>query len=268
MDEIRRRDEEVFRQQFLSPGRVVVMGLMVILGALTLASHNVGVFLFALGTGAAVIGAIASAASKEAKEKRFHSQRLRQHWSLAEERVTKFHEAVSALRKRGLADFQELPRSVDKLSQDLYHALRKADIIQNEVVQSEGSLRVPSVQMPTGLPDAQSQELYRLADKNIAEYQQHWKAVVSGIQRTEAQATVFVTTLDALRIRMLNYRLSGRSPEIENREFLGVITEAKMQFEAIDKALDELDMTPYPQTITVLPPIPSAVVDEHVEERQ
>jgi len=40
-----------------------------------------------------------------------------------------------------------------------------------------------------------------------------------------------------------------------------------MQFEAIDKALDELEMTPYPQNVTVLPPIPQAVVEEHLEER-
>ncbi|MBS1709267.1 MAG: hypothetical protein JSS65_11195 [Armatimonadetes bacterium] len=268
MDEIRRRDEEVFRRQFLSPGRVVVMALMVCLAALTLTAHNPVAGFMGIITGAAVIGAIASAASREAKEKRFHSQRLRQQWALCEERVKRFHDAAGALRKRGLVDFQELPVTVEKLSKEIYIALRKADLIQEEVVQSEGSLRVPNVQMPTGMPDAQSQELYRLADRNIAEYQQHWKSVVSGIQRTEAQSVVFVTTLDALRIRMLNYRLAGRSPEVENREFLGVITEAKMQFAAIDKALDELEMTPYPQTVTFLPPIPTAVVEEHPEGRQ
>ncbi len=267
MDEIHRRDQDLFVRQLFSPGRVVVMALILGMAVLTLTAPNQVVGLFGLVTAGAVIAAMVSTATKEAKEKRFYSQRLKQQWSLCEERVRRFQEATAALRKRGIADFQELPLTVAKLSNDLYVALRKADLVQEEVVRSEGSLRIPSVQMPSGMPDAQSQELYRLADKNIAEYQQQWKAVLSGIQRTEAQSVVFVTTLDALRIRMLNYRLAGRSPEIETREFLGVITEAKMQFAAIDKALDELDMTPFPQTISIIPDVPRAVVEEHLEDR-
>jgi hypothetical protein len=85
------------------------------------------------------------------------------------------------------------------------------------------------------------------------------------VQRTEAQSAVFMTTVDTLRMKMLGYRLVGKSPEVGSHEFLQALNEAKLQLQAIDKALDELDMGQYPKMIASMPPtIPSAVVvDEH-----
>jgi len=76
---------------------------------------------------------------------------------------------------------------------------------------------------------------------------------MSGVSRSMAQAEVFLTTLDALRIRMLGYRLGSRTPELESHEFLTVITESKMQFEAIDKALEEIELTPFPERVAIMP---------------
>jgi hypothetical protein len=69
---------------------------------------------------------------------------------------------------------------------------------------------------------------------------------MGGVERTEAQAAVFTTTLDTLRMRMLGHRLAGRSPELAHTEFLQAMTEARMQLDSIDKALDELELTPFP----------------------
>jgi hypothetical protein len=101
--------------------------------------------------------------------------------------------------------------------------------------------------------DRQAQELYRIADKNIAEYRQRFQAVMAGVERTEAQAAVMTTTLDTLRIKMLGYRLVGRDPDAPTQEFLAALAEARMQLDSIDTALSELELTPFPKTITVMP---------------
>ena len=108
-------------------------------------------------------------------------------------------------------------------------------------------------------PDKQAQELYRIADKNIAEYRQHYIGVMAGVERTEAQAAVFTTTLDTLRMKMLSYRLVGKETESPTQDFLAALTEARMQLESIDKALDELELSPFPKTISVMPDAPPAV---------
>jgi hypothetical protein len=102
--------------------------------------------------------------------------------------------------------------------------------------------------------------LYQLADRNIAEYRGHFAAVMAGVQRTEAQSAVFMTTLDSLRMKLIGYRLVGRSPEMANQEFLESIAEARAQLQAIDTALDELELGQYPPAMpTVPPPVPDDV---------
>ena len=56
-----------------------------------------------------------------------------------------------------------------------------------------------------------------------------------------------MTTVDALRMKLLGYRLAGKSPEAPHHEFLTAIAEAKLQFQAIDRALDELDFSLLPK---------------------
>ena len=70
---------------------------------------------------------------------------------------------------------------------------------------------------------------------------------------TEAQVAVFTTTLDTLRMKMLGYRLVGKDTESPTQDFLAAITEARMQLESIDKALEELDLTAFPKTISIMP---------------
>jgi len=63
-----------------------------------------------------------------------------------------------------------------------------------------------------------------------------------------------MTTLDSLRMKLIGYRLVGRSPELATQDFLDSIAEARAQLQAIDTALDELDLGHYPKTISVVPP--------------
>jgi hypothetical protein len=61
-----------------------------------------------------------------------------------------------------------------------------------------------------------------------------------------------MTTLDSVRVKMLGYRLVGRSPELATHEFLSAIAEARAQLQSIDTALDELDLSHYPRQISVV----------------
>ncbi len=194
-----------------------------------------------------------------AKRKRFINSRFSGLWNGCRERFESFEDGISKLRRADIAQFEELPNTVRDLAMTIYNALRRADILFEEVLQSEGVDRMrPGVPMfkPT---DPQAQELYRIAEKNLGEYRSHYNELMAGIQRTEAQATVFMTTLDNLRVKMLGYRLIGRNPSMSSEEFLSVLAEARAQLSAIDRALDELDLSHYPKTVAV---VPSASPDE------
>lgn len=203
--------------------------------------------------GASVHFVLANAA---AKRKRFINARFSSLWFGCRERFESFEEGIKKLRRAEIAQFQELPNTIENLAMTIYNALRRADILFEEVLQSEGVDRVrPGVPMfkPT---DPQAQELYRIAEKNLGEYRSHYNELMAGIQRTEAQATVFMTTVDNLRVKMLGYRLIGKNPSMNSEEFLSALAEARAQLSAIDRALDELDLSHYPKTVAVIPPTP------------
>lgn len=205
---------------------------------------------------------------KEHLDLRWHNRRFLELWKACVDRRKRLNEALKRLKKSKVADLQELPKSADALLDQIYLALRRADLVFHEISLSE-SRTSPPVLGGQGryIADAQAQELFKVADRNIAEYSQHFKSVMAGVERSEAQAVVYATTLDTLRVRMLGYRLTS-SPEAETREFLNVVTEAKMQFEAIDQALEEIELTPFPQTVTVMPPHPSKPQSNNDPERQ
>ncbi|MBS1713862.1 MAG: hypothetical protein JST30_05945 [Armatimonadetes bacterium] len=276
MEEIRRRDRAVFLKELFSFGKLVqiLVGLLVSAGLVSL-FHLGGTWLTLVALG--MTSALVWSAWDASKTKRFVNSKFQLIWTACQERQRRFHHALGQLSKRGIADLQELPRTIEGVSQELYVALRRADIVAHEVANSEGWLVAnPRIGQPMS-PDRQAQELYRIADKNIAEYRQHYLNVMGGVERTEAQAAVFTTTLDTLRMKMLGYRLVGRDLEAPTHEFLAALTEARMQLDSIDKALDELELTPFPTTVTLVPdgppPVPSHLksiadpAEDRLEER-
>lgn len=240
MYDIHKRDRQVFVRELLRPGPLFL--------AFVVGAFNIGFFfsppLFVFGS--AFIAWAIVAAHRRSIPKRFYNNKFLLIWNACSDRLKRFHEALAEAKKHGVPELQDLPKTVEAVGETLYIALRRADIVLREIVTSEGWLM--AVHHNTGpiSPDQKAQELYRLADKNIAEYRQHYKSVMGGVERTEAQAAVFTTTLDTLRMRMLGHRLAGRSPELAHTEFLQAMTEARMQLDSIDKALDELELTPFP----------------------
>ncbi len=252
-EEIRKADQRIFWRAFLRPNRIVLHLLfLLVCGAIGSSSGSP----FPL-----IIGFLFSSivhfnrADAAAKRKRFINSRFMSLWNGCRERFESFEDGIKKLKRADIAQFQELPDTVRDLAMTIYNALRRADILFEEVLQSEGVDRIrPGVPMfkPT---DPQAQELYRIAEKNLGEYRGHYNELMAGIQRTEAQATVFMTTLDNLRVKMLGYRLIGKNPSLSSEEFLSVLAEARAQLSAIDRALDELDLSHYPKTVSVIPPV-------------
>lgn len=260
--EIRRRNTEVFIRALINPGRLIVLALACLL-------FSVNFSLWIPIAALLIVGTVVYTAYESSIPRRFRDRRFLQHWTACNDRLKRFDQAIKALHKRKIASLEDLPKNIHQLAETLYVALRRADQVAYEVHQSEGKVP-PPVGGTTGLTseDRQAQELYRVADRNLAEYRRSMQAVLGGIHRTEAQAVVFVTTLDTLRVKMLGHRITGRTIDTESSEFLHSIVEAKMQLDAIDKALEEIELTPFPRTVAILdspPPIPSHEPPTHQE---
>jgi hypothetical protein len=251
MDEIQKRDWKVFLVEALGFRSIAAIALIIFI-----------VFLFSTGPlqnnplvygfGGALIAWTFFSAFQRSIPKRYHHERFRYLWRECRQRKEKLQEALNKSRKNKIADLAELERTVNTTMPDIYRALRRADLALREIQQSEAMVSPSLMGNDRLVNDAQAQELYKVADRNIAEYTQHYKLAVAGVERAEAQCIVFSTTLDTLRIRLLNYSLAGRSPEAETKEFLNLVAEAKMQFSAIDKALEEIELMPFPETIVTL----------------
>ncbi|MCE9557760.1 MAG: hypothetical protein K8R88_02295 [Armatimonadetes bacterium] len=265
MKDIQDQDRKLFFKELLQTGRLVGLGALGFFCWLVFSvSRGVSwpVLWFTMGLGIWLISSYFTS-----KKNRFLNSKFKQLWRDCEDRDLRLQEAMKENRRRNSGSWEELPKTIEGVSHNLYVALRRADLVSYEIAKSEGWLlsRGSATGLTHHTSDPQAQELYKLADKNLAEYKQAFQTVLATVQRTEAQAAVFVTTLDSMRLRMLGHRLSPRKADMDSLEFLNVMNEAKLQLAAIDKALDELDMQPIPKMIATMsepPPLPDEVHDQ------
>ncbi len=261
MDDVQRQDLRLFLRETVSAGRILlIFGGGFLLWNFPLFSPGVSPAKL-ITIGFLVLATVANAYTTSIR-KRFLNKRYEALWTGCKDRLVRFHEVRNKMRREQVADLLEVPKTIDRTAESIYYALRRADLISNEVHASEkGLYNVPPVWSPP-TTDPQSNELYRIADKNIAEYRQGFAGVMAGVQRTEAQSAVFMTTVDTLRMKMLGYRLVGKSPELSSHDFLEALTEAKLQLASIDHALEELELSPYPKTIAVQPDKPEIHIEQ------
>jgi hypothetical protein len=256
MDDIRKQDLKAFLKELFSFGHLLatlipLLALFSVL-ALVITSRDVRQ-LVGIVSAVFVLFISGAVAYHSSVEKRFINKRYLALWQGCQDRLTRFREVLKRARKTQVADLREMPLTVDRIAESLYFALRRADLISNEVMRTERNLYATPPAWNASAHDPQSRELYRIADKNIAEYRQQFAGVMAGVERAEAQSAVFMTTLDTLRMKMLGYQLVGKSPELPPQDFLEAINEAKLQLNAIDHALEELELGPYPKQITIMP---------------
>lgn len=261
MDDIQRQDTKLFWQEAAAPGRIF-FSLILVVFTVFMVGRNLGIAmqlagLLAVGVGHALTSYNASI------ERRWHSPHFHELWNRCRDRLSRFKEVLGQMRKEQLADLHEMPKTIESVGGSLYAALRRADMIAHEVMLTEKDLHNVPPTYGTLSHDAQAKELYRIADKNIAEYRMQFAGVMAGVQRAEAQAAVYATTLDSLRMKMIGHRLVGRSAELSTMDFLTALGEAKLQLEAIDKALDELDFSSMPTVVVQPPPAPVDAMQDH-----
>jgi len=269
MEDIRRRDQGLFLKEIFEPTRLMMTGAVGFLFAM-LVNAGAGIdWPWFLAVVSMILGAHAVTAWNASKRKRFINKRYEALWTGCKDRYTRLEEVLGKMRKEQIADLKELPRTIRSVAESLYLALRRADIISHEVHQTEAGMFSQPPTWEASAHDPQAKELYRIADKNIAEYRQQFAGVMAGVQRTEAQSAVFMTTLDTLRMKLIGYRLVGKSPEMPSYDFLSMLTEAKLQLQAIDQALEELDLGHYPKMIAAVPPpMPQPGAHEGQSEEQ
>ncbi len=259
MEDIRRQDRALFVRELLRVGHLI----LTFLGALFFGwvLGNFGLSWLIAGVGTPILIHLLSSWNRSAAA-RFRSKRYQALWNSVTDRLDRFEEVLDRMKKAKIADLQEMPKTIRMVAKSIYAALRRADLISYEVLETEkGVLNQSPVWQASGI-DPQASELYRVADKNIADYRQLYASVMAGVQRAEAQTAVYMTTLDSLRMKMIGYRLVGKSPEMSSHDFLTAMAEAKLQLHAIDQALEELDFRQMPQMIAAIPPVP--VADDQV----
>ncbi len=270
MQEIRKRNCTVFLVELFWSWNLLLVGL----GAIALALSGGSIPAMILGGALASLGV--ARAHKSSVPKRFYQRRYLALWQGVDRRLGLFRDALKSMRKQKVAQLEDLPVTIESVARQLYLTLRRADCVANELAQSEGWLIAQPGTFVNPPRDVQAQELYRMADRNIAEYRLHFQAIMASVERAEAQSAVLSTTLDTLRMKMLGHRYAGREVEAASSEFMAAITEAKMQLDAIDKTLAELEMTPFPTTVTIIPdasaastpppPMPSSPTTEQGQE--
>ncbi len=257
MDELRRQDLRRFGLGLLRWPSIglLLCGLAVLVASLiTIVEEGPrsAPYFVTLLSGLVLLGFGFESARKWAKAHEFRSPKLRYLWKVCEERLCRFEEAQRKHRRTDMPELTEMPVAVRGVSGNLRLALRRADVLLLEVEASEGAFGMQgpppiaafgSAPLPNELMnDRDTSSLYQLADRNVAEYRAGLHNLLAGVARTEAQAAVFATTLDTLRLKMLGYRLGSRRPEMETQDFIGSIHEAKAQMNAIDKALEDLEV--------------------------
>lgn len=261
MDDIRRQDQKLFLRELRRGSRIFLTASFI---AIVLLIANglgipIGIFLALL---AAPLVVAALTAYNSSVGKRFHHKRFSALWNGCQDRLDRFEEVLNKMRKEQVADLSEMPKTIRQVSHSLYGALRRADMITHEVQLTEQGVYAAPPAWAAPSHDPQAKELYQIADRNIAEYRQQYAGVMAGVQRAEAQSAVYMTTLDSLRMKMIGYRLVGKSPELSSRDFLEALSEAKLQLQAIDQALEELDFRQYPTMIAAMPPpIPTDILE-------
>lgn len=248
--EIRRRDLKVFWARVLQPMPIAVITVILLAALVSGTGFMAWVF---WNVGLIALGWHGVKSWLTSLNDRFRHRRFKLLWDNALDRLKRLDTALESLKKAEVADLKELPATVKAVADGLYIALRRADAALSEVSQSEGFLlSQQDAPVPTAA-DKQAAKLWEAAHLTQKEYRRLLSGLLGSVERTEAQAALFSATLDTLRVKMLGYRLVGRPVEAPSVEFLRDLAEARMQLDCIDKALEELEMSPFPNSIEDAP---------------
>jgi hypothetical protein len=174
-------------------------------------------------------------------------------WRSLCDRVSRFDKAYARSPRAVKEALSETPASVRRLLDSMYMAMLRADAVRSLLRESEPAETAmfgftpppfPTMQAPPEVlraADPQARSLYGIAEKNQEEYRRHYQKLMAGVERTEAQAAVMNTALDSLRIKMLDYRVTGGKVEMPSSELVSRLGAYQSEFAALEKAVDEVE---------------------------
>ncbi|MCL6623764.1 MAG: hypothetical protein K6T17_03980 [Fimbriimonadales bacterium] len=240
MNDIQRADLKIIAKSALNPWRLMGLAFAGWIGSLLMGSGEFWPWMAILLWGSA-LGLYGASIRNDFLQKRFRTPEHRVLWDLIEDRLRRFHHAVKRAPQEVRRALEDTPQTVDLTARKLYIALRKADLVRQEIERSEGKVIPPPPILKPHSSDRETTELYVLADKNIAEYRRSLEAVNAHVTRTEGQCAVFLSALDSLRVQLLGHRLRTTAPAVPQPEFREAMTGIKRQLDSITKALKELE---------------------------
>ncbi|MEM4407766.1 MAG: hypothetical protein QXI19_03385 [Candidatus Caldarchaeum sp.] len=246
MNDIHRADLTIIAKSALNPIRLAGLALAGWIGTVLMGQGDIWPLAGMLLWGGA-LGFYGTAIRNDYLQKRFRTPEHRVLWDLVEDRLRRFHKAVKQAPQEIQRALEDTPQMVDITAKKLYLALRKADMVHQEIERSEGKVIPPPPVLRPHPNDRETTELYVLADKNIAEYRRTLEAVTAHVTRTEGQCAVFLSALDSLRVQLLGHRLRTASPSLPKPEFHHAMTSIKHQLDSITQALKELEAFLTPQ---------------------
>jgi hypothetical protein len=239
-----KRARDVFIAECFSPALigqgVIIMVIMFIIGP---AARMAPIEAALLG-GILVAGYVGIKAYFQSIPKRWYHPRFRTLSENCADRFKRFEVALSQLHSSSKAEFSDLPETVKKVATNLQNSIKHADAVLNELGKNEADIRNQATTWQANTRDKDATQMYQAADQNIAQYRQLYDGIMAQVSRTEAQAAVFITTLDSLRIRMMSYQLASGPRGMATQEFMSLMRESQAQLETIDRTLEDIELSP------------------------
>lgn len=163
-------------------------------------------------------------------------------WHSLNDRQQRFEVAYKRSPRVVKQTLSDTPESIRRIIDTMYMALQRADAVRTMISDSEPIS--PPFHLPFDSPsahDEHAQVLYGIAERNKEEYRQHFRKLMGGVERTEAQVAVLLSSLDSLRLKMLDYRVTGGKVEMASSDLLSRLEGYRTEFQALEKAMDEVE---------------------------
>lgn len=248
MTELRKKDRELWiRESFLGRGAIFTLGSVAVAAFLYWVSQQ-GVALVGMPWQALAviltfgIGGGMYVGFQAMKDQAFRISTLRKLWEDSEDALHRLDQSLKDIKKEQLQELAELSQSMKDVSEQLFWSLRRADHVMCTVARTEaGRPERPARDRALRHLDRETQEMFQIADRNLNDYRRMRGQLDAMVRRVEAQAEVFITTVETLRMHIHRIRLSTLDQSRARPQFVDAIVAAQRELKLIDRTLRELE---------------------------
>ena len=174
---------------------------------------------------------------------RFRNVHYKNLWAKLQDRVRRFEGAYRKSPRILRQTLAETPGSVHRLVDAMYLALLRADAVRHTLEGLEPKdTPVRGMRMDPPALDEQAKNIYDLARQSRSDYREQYQKMLAGVERTEAQVDLLISSLDNLRLRLLDHRVTGAKVEMPSDELIQNLQRHQSELTALQKAVDEVDL--------------------------